>query len=825
MKKLIITGASSFIGFHLAKSLSPFYDIVATTTAPLETYSGIQGERLKLLQNQNIKFEILDVRNHDQIIRVIQEHRPAYWINHAGYTKNYASMDYDMALADTIHEAPLGTIYSELAKVGCLGVIGTGTCMEYSDLDNPHSEDETCNPSTPYGKSKLKQTLKSLELGKKHNIPTSIIRVFIPFGDYDDPRKLFPTLIQKLWKNEEMALSAGSQERNFIPIEELIHLYFQLLKNNEGGIYNGASIMNISVKEFILKITSEQKLNQSLLKFGVHPMREGEAPFCTASFEKLRNFYSDKTGNNFFFVESENEFEKVKNSTGFFMSSSPRVKKMLQQHGHFVFGTLPFFSAADHFLLSRKVNSDMVRAERILSEQFNSDFTFNTIFYLQFNKGRDEFKKYLNEKVTNHFPFLTPWLGIKADMAKHPSDSFVLNKLNLGFFSICPQLKDTIFLTADHKLLIEHVLKNHAEKKIGLLICSDRSKSGYKKTLFNFLNLLPFFFKKTIFKHFFNYPYHFVIDASLLVEAQELNKLKSSMQVSLDGALKERVAVHFLASKMLERIFDKYRPNSFFSISNVDLPRYMASYAKEYSINSTLISHGSHAINECLEIEDDLIRHAKGLILGDHSTIISQSPLSGNFLEKYQGSQYTKSAPILWGKKLKKIVSIRNKYAIPEHTKIILHASTPKAMDSRRFVIYETPEEYLNNLRKIAECTSQMDDVILMVKFRPNSDIDLDTIKSTLSPFSHVVIDQETPFLQCLHEVNLLVSYSSTTMEEALHYHVPVIQFSHIYGFNFLPINNTLTAPLLGANEFNIKEKIIEAFESKKDFSPFIYNF
>lgn len=294
MKKLIITGVSSFIGFHLAQKLSKFYDVVGTTTSSLDKYTGIQKTRLDLLQNQNIKLEMLDVTKHEDLARFIQNQKPDFWINHAGYTKNYASLDYDIAFADTVHEGPLETLYAELKKAGCSGVIGTGTCMEYSDLDNPHKEDEVCSPSTPYGKSKLKQTLKSLELGKKYGIPTNIIRVFIPFGDYDDPRKLFPTLVQKLWKNEEMALSAGTQERNFVPIDELIHLYYLLINHNQGyEIYNGASSLNISVKDFILKITEEQRLNQSLLKFGVHPMREGEAPFCTASVEKNQTLYSN----------------------------------------------------------------------------------------------------------------------------------------------------------------------------------------------------------------------------------------------------------------------------------------------------------------------------------------------------------------------------------------------------------------------------------------------------------------------------------------------------------------------------------------------------
>lgn len=822
MKKIIITGVSSFIGFHLAKTLSKYYEIIATTTAAHDSYAGIQLTRLKLLQNQNIKFEILDVTNHERLVDVIQTHRPDYWINHAGYTKNYAAMDFNIELADSIHVTPLETLFSELAKVDCQGVIGTGTCMEYSDLANPHSEDEECNPSTPYGKSKLKQTLRSIELGAHYNIPTSIIRVFIPFGDYDDPRKLFPVLVEKLWKKEEMPLSTGTQERNFVPIDELIHLYFLLLRNNKSyEIYNGASNMNISVKTFIQKTIQGQRLDENLLKFGVFPLRAGEALFCTASTQKIAGLYCDLLENNFYFIETKEEMSALTEKPGFVLCSSPLLTNELQRRGYYVFKTLPFFQAEDHFLLAKKVNKEIQSTRAKLVEKFEPDLVFDIIFYLQFAIGKKEFKKHLIQKLCSHWGISSARNNVNAE-EKPAIESLSFPGLNSFILSLLPGLKDTIFMTAHHRLMIDHLKTSNPDQSIGLLICSDRRKSFLKKTVLNLINLFPAFIKRKIFQETFKYPYDFIIDSSLLFERKKWSELTNKIEVDLAMNIKERISAQYLASLELEKLFTKNKPNSFYHIYNTDLARFITASAKKLGIPSTLISHGSHAINSCPDIEEDVIRHAEGLILSDYSQMVAQSPLASDFLAKYSNKNVIKSAPILWGKKLPKLISIREKYSIPANKRIILHASTPKSINSRRFVLYETPEEYLNNIVKLAESTATMNDVCLFIKFRNDIDVDENVLQSVLRPFTHVIIDQSVPFLQCLQEANVFVSYSSTTMEEALQYKVPVVQFSHINGFSFLPV--VANSPLLLANQYNLKETLEQALSrTDNDFSAFGY--
>ena len=51
MKKIIITGVSSFIGFHLAEYFSKNFKVYGTLSMNLENYTDINEIRLKSISN------------------------------------------------------------------------------------------------------------------------------------------------------------------------------------------------------------------------------------------------------------------------------------------------------------------------------------------------------------------------------------------------------------------------------------------------------------------------------------------------------------------------------------------------------------------------------------------------------------------------------------------------------------------------------------------------------------------------------------------------------------------------------------------------------
>ena len=291
MKKIIITGVSSFIGYHLAQHFKKQgYLVIGTTTREVDTYLDIQKKRLNLLQEVNVRIITMDLTNIDQTASIISNNLPDYWIHHGGYAKNYGSFDYDLENGFVINTAPLYRIYPLLKNVGCKGIIITGTNAEYNDSDLPAKESDNCLPSTPYGLSKLSETIAACQLSEYYQMPTRIARVFIPFGIMDSSNKLIPYLIGQLNDDLPVDLSPCEQKRDFIYIKDLVAMYESLINDfsrQTCDILNITSGNALKLKDFIIQILNKMNKPASLLNFDAKPMRRGEPYISYGSNERL----------------------------------------------------------------------------------------------------------------------------------------------------------------------------------------------------------------------------------------------------------------------------------------------------------------------------------------------------------------------------------------------------------------------------------------------------------------------------------------------------------------------------------------------------------
>jgi len=292
VKKILITGVSSFIGFHLAKyfNKNESFEVIGTLTKNIFDYNGIQSTRLNILKKEGIIFEKLNLTDSNRIRAFINAVRPNIWINHAGYAENYGSFNYDLKKGMNINVYLLYTIYHALKENDCEGIIITGTNAEYSDSDVANKETDSCFPTTPYGLSKLMETLAAKQLSGYYGLTTRVARVYIPFGPLDSPKKLLPYLINQLKKNQRVELSPCLQNRDFIYVEDLARGYETLLsdfsRNSVFDIFNLCSGKATRLKDLLLMIVRILDSNPEFLNFGARKIRPGEPNVSYGSIQK-----------------------------------------------------------------------------------------------------------------------------------------------------------------------------------------------------------------------------------------------------------------------------------------------------------------------------------------------------------------------------------------------------------------------------------------------------------------------------------------------------------------------------------------------------------
>jgi nucleoside-diphosphate-sugar epimerase len=292
--KIILTGISSFIGVHLTKLFrQQGHDIVGIISRNINEYDGIRSQRLSIVKDIGVKILRLDITDHDAISSIIQKEKPEIWIHHAGWAESYGSMDYDIDKGHRVNVTPLKKLFSSLAEISCKGIILTGSSAEYSDSDSACKEDDACWPATPYGLSKLSETIRARQLSEQYNIRTRIARVFIPFGPLDAPQKLIPSVVQALKTKTSVDLSACEQRRDFIYVEDLVTGYEALLndldRNINFDVFNLCSGNATRLKDLLSELIMQAKGDSRLLNFGARPMREGETPVSYGSNDKARD--------------------------------------------------------------------------------------------------------------------------------------------------------------------------------------------------------------------------------------------------------------------------------------------------------------------------------------------------------------------------------------------------------------------------------------------------------------------------------------------------------------------------------------------------------
>ena len=238
-------------------------------------------------------------------------------------------------------------------------------------------------------------------------------------------------------------------------------------------------------------------------------------------------------------------------------------------------------------------------------------------------------------------------------------------------------------------------------------------------------------------------------------------------------------------STYLDKLLKQKRPTIIISNTSGGVFSILGDLSSLYGIPSLMIPQGSHVPpkNEYEMIEWK--EHGLCLMNTPYRYLAVQSPWARAYLEKVP----TKSKQIITGPLL--FTSIENnknrktllrEKIIPEHKDdvILVHASTPKGR-SMRLYVYERPDEYIENINSLIRAVETIENMHLIIRMRPLNYMKMfmltEDVRDLLIQSDCYSIHSEGSFEDYLSIADMIVSYSSTTIEEALQNKVPVLQY------------------------------------------------
>lgn len=260
--KILISGASGYLGSQLVKSLSKCHEVVALVRS--------SSSKVRL---QNLPIEIAYLDEEGALEKVFKMHKPEVVINTAAlYGRKGESMS---ALLEANIDFPI-KLLAMANQFNSKAFINTGTSLP----DNVSPYALTKNTFVKLAEFNKGKELKFINVALEHF-----------YGGGDDENKFITFVINQCIANEELKLTAGTQLRDFIYIDDVLSAYDAILINlNQIQGFETIPVGSGEVKTVrsIVEVIHKETKSLSELEFGAVAIRDNEVLLSCADVLRIR---------------------------------------------------------------------------------------------------------------------------------------------------------------------------------------------------------------------------------------------------------------------------------------------------------------------------------------------------------------------------------------------------------------------------------------------------------------------------------------------------------------------------------------------------------
>jgi len=243
MKKILITGASGFVGSYLVKELikNPDVEIYGTYLSDKSLASLTE-------LTSKIKLAKVDLMNARDVLEIIEQIKPDEIYHLAALTSAKVSFENpqevmvnnivgQLNIFEAIRKLNLQTRIMIISSAEVYGIV--------SESDLPIDEDTKLNPANPYAVSKIAQDFMALQYYNSYKLNVLRVRPFNHIGPGQSDQFATSAFAKKIAEIEkgmrEPILTVGNLEskRDFTDVKDVIRAYILLMeKGQPGDVYN-----------------------------------------------------------------------------------------------------------------------------------------------------------------------------------------------------------------------------------------------------------------------------------------------------------------------------------------------------------------------------------------------------------------------------------------------------------------------------------------------------------------------------------------------------------------------------------------------------------
>ncbi len=273
MTRLLITGATGFLGEPAVRAACDHFEVHAVARQPLAA--------------SRAAFHPCDILNTRDIVRLIEDVRPTHllhlaWIATPGVY--WASPENHRWV-----EASKRLLLA-FARCGGTRAVLAGSCAEYdwSAAGVCHERDTPTRPHTTYGRCKLELGRWAEAFGSARGVNVAQARLFFLYGPREYPARLVPSVAKALFAGTPAPCSAGTQHRDFLHVEDATDALVTLTRSDLTGPVNIGSGEPVAVRDVIGHVAHACG-RPELVRLGERETPVGEPPLLVADVSRLRD--------------------------------------------------------------------------------------------------------------------------------------------------------------------------------------------------------------------------------------------------------------------------------------------------------------------------------------------------------------------------------------------------------------------------------------------------------------------------------------------------------------------------------------------------------